>query len=72
MTKDYKKEDVVRCYCLRTREGNMHCPLTTEREDLERTFNYQVRGEEIIWVDIDKSFVCTDKRSRHCVNCPFK
>lgn len=62
----------VKCYCLQTREGYMHCPLTTERKDLERTFNYQVRGEEIIEVTIDSSFVCSEERKPDCINCPFK
>ena len=50
----------------------MHCPLTTERRDLEQTFNYQVRGEEILQVEIDKKFVCKDERKDYCKNCPFK
>ena len=67
-----KENDVVRCYCLQTREGKMHCPLTTDEKDLENTFNYRVRGEKIIWVDIDKYFVCNDERKDYCKNCPFK
>jgi hypothetical protein len=63
-------EGCIRCYCL-SNNGKLHCPLTTEREDLERTFNYQVRGEDIVWVDIDEKFVCTDKRTDSCKNCPF-
>ena len=66
-----KENGVVRCYCL-SRNGKMHCPLTTERKDLEQTFNYRVQGEEIIWVDIDKKFVCPEERKPHCKNCPFK
>jgi hypothetical protein len=50
----------------------MICPLTTDRRDLERTFNYQVRGEEIIEVDIDNAFVCKEERTDRCKNCPFK
>ena len=50
----------------------MHCPLTTEREGLERTFNYQVRGEEIIEVEIDDTFVCKEERKDYCKDCPFK
>ena len=50
----------------------MHCPLTTKREDLEKTFNYQVRGEEIIEVEIDNLFVCQDEQTASCINCPFK
>lgn len=64
--------ETIKCYCLQTRSGNMICPLTTDRSDLEKTFNYQVRGEEILEVEIDKSFVCTDERKPHCKNCPFK
>lgn len=61
----------IKCYCL-SNGGKMHCPLTTEREDLERTFNYQVRGEEILSVEIDDAFVCKEERKDHCNNCPFK
>lgn len=61
----------IKCYCLSNR-GKMHCPLTTEREDLERTFNYQVRGEEILSVEIDDAFVCEEERKDRCKNCPFK
>lgn len=50
----------------------MHCPLTTNREDLEKTFNYQVRGEEIMEVEIDSAFVCEEERINSCINCPFK
>ena len=50
----------------------MVCPLTTDRSDLEKTFNYQVRGEEIIEVEIDDTFVCKEERKPHCKNCPFK
>ena len=64
--------NVVRCYCLRDHNGNMHCPLTTDERDLMHTFNYFVRDEEIIWVDIDKSFVCKEERKDSCKNCPFK
>jgi len=62
----------TKCFCLRTRSGMMICPLTTDRRDLERTFNYQVRGEEIIEVDIDNAFVCKEERTDRCKNCPFK
>lgn len=61
----------TKCYCLKGRNG-MHCPLTTKREDLEKTFNYQVRGEEIIEVEIDNLFVCQDEQTASCINCPFK
>lgn len=65
--------NVIKCYCLKVRQtGNMICPLTTDIRDLKTTFNYQVRGDEIIEVGIDKSFVCTDERKPHCKNCPFK
>ena len=50
----------------------MHCPLTTERRDLERTFNYQVRGEQIVEVEVDEEFVCEEVRKKRCDNCPFK
>lgn len=62
----------VKAFCLRTRQGKMICPLTTERSDLEKTFNYQVRGEEIIEVEIDDTYVCKEERKAHCENCPFK
>lgn len=61
---------IIKCYCLKGRSG-MHCPLTTNREDLEKTFNYQVRGEEIIEVEIDDSFDCQDEQTSSCINCPF-
>ena len=61
----------INCYCL-SDKGRIHCPLTTEREDLKRTFNYQVRGEEILEVGIDDTFVCNDERKDYCKNCPFK
>ena len=61
----------IKCYCLSNR-GKLHCPLTTVRRDLENTFNYQVRGEDIVVVEIDDAFVCTDERNRRCENCPFK
>ena len=59
------------CYCLSDR-GRLHCPLTTDRSDLERTFNHQVRGEDIVRVEIDPAFVCHEARTPHCKNCPFK
>lgn len=62
----------IKALCLRTRNGKMICPLTTKREDLEKTFNYQVRGDEIISIEIDSSFVCKEERKEHCKNCPFK
>lgn len=62
----------IKAFCLRTRNGKMICPLTTKREDLEKTFNYQVRGAEIISVEIDSTFVCKEEREDHCKNCPFK
>lgn len=65
------QQETIKCYCL-SNKGNMHCPLTTEREDLERTFNYQVRGEDILSVEIDKSFVCKEERKGYCEHCPFK
>ena len=64
-------ENTIKCFCL-SNKGKMHCPLTTDRKDLERTFNVQVRGEEIIEVEIDKYFVCKDERKDYCKNCPFK
>ena len=67
-----KDMSTKRCYCLRTRNGNMICPLTTERRDLEKTFNYQVRGDEIIEVEVDNDFVCNEERTDRCKNCPFK
>jgi len=62
----------IKCFCLQTRQGRMICPLTTERGDLERTFNYKVRGDEIISVEIDDVFVCKEKRTERCKHCPFK
>ena len=70
MAKQEKKSDVIRCYCL-SKNGKMHCPLTQDRAELERTFNYQVRGEDIVWVDIDVNFVCHDERKEYCKSCPF-
>lgn len=65
------KTKVIRCWCLKGRNG-FHCPLTTDRSELERTFNYRVRGEEIVWVDIDASFVCPDEKNEgKCHGCPF-
>ena len=61
----------IKCFCL-SDKGKMHCPLTTDRTDLERTFNYNVRGEEILEVEIDKAFVCKEERKDYCKNCPFK
>lgn len=63
--------ETIRCYCL-SKNGNMHCPLTKDKKDLEQTFNYKVMGEEIMWVDIDKKFVCHEERKPSCKNCPFK
>ena len=65
------ESDVIRCYCL-SNGGRLHCPLSTDRRTLELTFNYQVRQENIVWVDIDKNFVCTDERKSSCEKCPFK
>ena len=62
----------IRCYCLMTAGGKMHCPLTTEKKTLENTFNFRVRGEQIIWVDIDENFVCKENRKDYCKDCPFK
>ena len=61
----------IKCLCL-SNKGKLHCPLTTERKDLEHTFNYQVRDEQIVEVEIDDSFVCKDERTKMCENCPFK
>lgn len=61
----------IKCYCLKSRKNGLHCPLTTEVRDLELTFNYQVRQEEIVEVEIDDSFVCKDERTKMCKNCPF-
>ena len=65
-------EGTTKCFCLRTLQGKMICPLTTDRKDLEQTFNYQVRGDEIIEVEIDNGFVCHEERKNYCKNCPFK
>lgn len=63
----------VKCYCLRKRkEKSMYCPLTTDVEDLKKTFNYQVRGDEIVEVEIEETFVCYAERKEMCKNCPFK
>ena len=61
----------TKCYCL-SKNGNMHCPLTTDKSELERTFNYQVRGEAIQEVEIDNKFVCEEERKPYCKSCPFK
>lgn len=74
MTRKSEKKaqaDSVFCYCL-SNNGHMHCPLSTDRSQLERTFNYQVRGEAIVEVEIDQSFVCDKERKASCENCPFK
>lgn len=65
------KDNLIWCYCLNDR-GNRHCPLTTDKADLERTFNYQVRNESIEKIGIDPAFKCTDERKDYCKNCPFK
>lgn len=62
----------IKCYCLEGKAGNLHCPLSTSKRDLELTFNYQVRGESIREVEIDADFVCNDARRSYCKNCPFK
>lgn len=64
-----EKTDVVRCYCF-SKNGKPHCPLTTDEKDLKKYFNYFL--EDIMWVDIDKSFVCHEERKDHCAKCPFK
>lgn len=61
----------TKCYCLSFR-GNLHCPLTTDKSELERMFNYQVRGEAIQEVEVDNEFVCTNERKSYCKSCPFK
>ena len=66
---EQEQEDVVRCWCY-SKNGEPHCPLTTDEQDLKRYFNYFL--EDIVWVDIDKSFVCHEERKEHCKNCPFK
>ena len=63
--------NTTKCYCLRTKDGGLHCPLSTDRSLLERTFNAFVRGEEIVDVEIDNSFVCNKERKSYCENCPF-
>lgn len=63
--------EVVGCYCL-INDGELHCPLTTEREDLEKTFNYKVRGERIAYIEVNKDFVCHNERNKDCEHCPFK
>lgn len=61
----------VKCFCLVGQNG-MHCPLSTDKKDLERTFNYQVRGENIIEIEIQDNFVCKEERKDMCKYCPFK
>lgn len=62
----------VKCYCLKDKKRGLHCPLTTDARDLERTFNFFVRDEEIVQVDIDDSFVCEEMpRRAMCGGCPF-
>ena len=69
MAQNKQQAEVVRCWCY-SKNGEPHCPLTTDEQDLKRYFNYFL--EDIIWVDIDKSFVCHEERKEHCKNCPFK
>lgn len=64
-----QSEDTVRCWCF-SKNGNPHCPLTTNQDDLKHYFNYFM--EDIVWVDIDKAFVCDEERTKHCEHCPFK
>jgi hypothetical protein len=68
----YKSVEVVKCHCLRAPNGSLICPLTTEVEDLKRTLNYHFHDYEIVDVEINKEFVCKQKRTEHCKNCPFK
>ena len=62
---------VIKCYCLRTKEGKLHCPLATNAKELEHTFNHFVRGDDIVQVDIDENFVCQEERQVMCGDCPF-
>lgn len=68
MATKQKNNGVVRCWCF-SKHGEPHCPLTTNPNDLYGYFNKFF--EDIVWVDIDKDFVCEAERTEHCKNCPF-
>lgn len=61
----------IKCYCL-SNKGNLHCPLTTEPDDLRHTFNFFVHDEMIVEVEVDDAFKCDEERKPSCKNCPFK
>lgn len=63
-----QKKNVVRCWCF-AKNGEPHCQLITDEQDLKKYFNYFT--EDIIWVDVDKKFVCNETRKEHCKHCPF-
>ena len=67
--KQSESKDTIKVYCF-SKHGEPHCPLVTRESDLRNYFNYFT--EDIIWMEIDKSFVCEDERTRHCKNCPFR
>ena len=69
--KEKKDEGIVNCYCL-SNNGHLHCPLSDDAHYLESFFNVQVRGEQVVPVGIDKSFVCKEERKHTCKHCPFK
>lgn len=63
--------EVVKCYCLMSLNGNLHCPLSTDVKYLENTFNTKI-GEIVVNVEINNAFVCYEERKESCKYCPFK
>lgn len=67
--------DYTKVYALSTTNGTdgAHCPLVSldHKDELEHTFNYQVRNECIIELEISNNFVCEDKGQEKCKYCPF-
>ena len=67
--------DYTKVYALSTTNSadGAHCPLVDldHKDELERTFNYQVRNEYIVELEISNAFVCKDKREKECKYCPF-
>ena len=67
--------DYTKVYALSTTNGanGAHCPLVSldHKDELEHTFNYQVRGEQIVELEISNAFVCEKKGQQMCEFCPF-
>ena len=67
--------DYTRVYALSTTDGvdGAHCPLVDldHKDELEHTFNYRVRNERILELEISNAFVCGDKGQKRCKHCPF-